>query len=121
RAVPQSVRLCADDGSAWAKPLSRHSAVRDGASLAGALHAVSHPLAQRRGGAALPLAARQRQLHSPPYSQPGLRGPGPGGGHQHCRAPACQPASLANDVIGIAVVLSCYVLMAWQLFRVLLG
>jgi potassium efflux system protein len=32
-----------------------------------------------------------------------------------------QPASLANDVIGIAVVLSCYVLMAWQLFRVLLG
>ena len=32
-----------------------------------------------------------------------------------------QPASLANDVIGIAVVLSCYTLMAWQLFRLLLG
>lgn len=32
-----------------------------------------------------------------------------------------QPASLANDVIGIAVVLSCYALMTWQLFRLLLG
>ncbi|MFH6599230.1 Mechanosensitive channel MscK precursor [Pseudomonas sp. THAF187a] len=30
-----------------------------------------------------------------------------------------QPASLANDVIGIAVVLSCYALMAWLLFHLL--
>lgn len=30
-----------------------------------------------------------------------------------------QPASLANDVIGIIVVLSCYALMAWMLFHLL--
>ncbi|MFI8745664.1 mechanosensitive channel MscK [Pseudomonas sp. NPDC077186] len=32
-----------------------------------------------------------------------------------------QPASLAGDVIGIGVVLTCYALMAWLLFRLLLG
>jgi potassium efflux system protein len=30
-----------------------------------------------------------------------------------------QPASLANDVIGLAVVLSCYALMAWLLYQLL--
>ncbi|NWD47487.1 mechanosensitive channel MscK [Pseudomonas gingeri] len=32
-----------------------------------------------------------------------------------------QPASLADDVLGIAVVLTCYALMAWLLSRLLLG
>src|SRR5207253_10370884 len=32
-----------------------------------------------------------------------------------------QPASLADDVIGIAVVLTCYALMAWLLSRLLLN
>lgn len=32
-----------------------------------------------------------------------------------------QPASLANDVIGLAVVLGCYALMAWLLYKLLLS